>query len=55
MFLLYLSVYLAGLIRKMNLVFCRVMVKMTDLFNGNSWLWDRGKFMNRRYLMQVSS
>ncbi|XP_046842712.1 kinesin-like protein KIF28P [Xenia sp. Carnegie-2017] len=30
----------------------KVMVKMTDLLNGNSWLWDRGKFMNRRYLMQ---
>lgn len=33
----------------------RVMVKMTDLLNGNSWLWDRGKFMNRRYLMQVEN
>ena len=33
----------------------RVMVKMTDLLNGNSWLWDRGKFMNRRYLMQVKT
>ncbi|RDD47595.1 Kinesin-like protein KIF28P [Trichoplax sp. H2] len=30
----------------------KVMVKMKDLKNGNTWLWERGKFMNRRYLMQ---
>lgn len=37
--------------------FCvnRVMVKMKNLLNGNTWLWERGKFMNRRYLMQVCS
>ncbi|XP_064640023.1 kinesin-like protein KIF28 isoform X2 [Lineus longissimus] len=29
-----------------------VMVKMKNLLNGNTWLWERGKFMNRRYLMQ---
>ena len=31
----------------------RVMVKMKNLLNGNTWLWERGKFMNRRYLIQV--
>lgn len=31
----------------------KVMVKMKDLLNGNTWVWERGKFMNRRYLMQV--
>ncbi|XP_071172301.1 kinesin-like protein KIF28 isoform X6 [Mytilus edulis] len=30
----------------------RVMVKMKNLLNGNTWLWERGKFMNRRYLIQ---
>lgn len=30
----------------------KVMVKMKSLLNGNVWLWDRGKFMNRRFLMQ---
>ncbi|XP_023930292.1 kinesin-like protein KIF28P isoform X2 [Lingula anatina] len=30
----------------------RVMVKMKNLLNGNTWLWERGKFMNRRYLAQ---
>lgn len=25
---------------------------MKNLLNGNTWLWERGKFMNRRYLMQ---
>ncbi|XP_074645604.1 kinesin-like protein KIF28 isoform X2 [Tubulanus polymorphus] len=29
----------------------KVMVKMKNLLNGNTWLWERGKFMNRRYLM----
>ncbi|CAG5116350.1 unnamed protein product, partial [Candidula unifasciata] len=30
----------------------QVMVKMKDLLNGNTWLWEHGKFMNRRYLIQ---
>ncbi|KAK3605709.1 hypothetical protein CHS0354_013504 [Potamilus streckersoni] len=30
----------------------QVMVKMKNLLNGNTWLWERGKFMNRRYLIQ---
>lgn len=30
----------------------KVMVKMKNLLNGNTWLWERGKFMNRRYLIQ---
>lgn len=30
----------------------KVMVRMKNLLNGNVWLWDRGKFMNRRFLMQ---
>jgi len=25
---------------------------MKNLLNGNTWLWERGQFMNRRYLMQ---
>ena len=28
-------------------------MRMKSLLNGNVWLWDRGKFMNRRFLMQV--
>ena len=30
----------------------RVMIRMTHLQNMNSWYWDIGKLMNRRYLMQ---
>ncbi|XP_030831067.1 kinesin-like protein KIF28P isoform X3 [Strongylocentrotus purpuratus] len=30
----------------------KVMVKMTSLLNGNEWLWERGKFINRRYVIQ---
>ncbi|ELT99958.1 hypothetical protein CAPTEDRAFT_223727 [Capitella teleta] len=30
----------------------KVMVKMKNLLNGNTWLWERGKFMNRRFLVQ---
>ncbi|XP_064610352.1 kinesin-like protein KIF28 [Liolophura sinensis] len=30
----------------------KVMVKMKNLLNANTWLWERGKFMNRRYLIQ---
>ncbi|CAF0814643.1 unnamed protein product, partial [Brachionus calyciflorus] len=30
----------------------KVMVKMTNLQNMNVWLWDKGKLMNRKYLMQ---
>ncbi|XP_061187944.1 kinesin-like protein KIF28P [Saccostrea echinata] len=29
-----------------------VMVKMRNLENGNEWLWDRNKFINRKFLMQ---
>ncbi|XP_052232106.1 kinesin-like protein KIF28 isoform X2 [Dreissena polymorpha] len=29
-----------------------VTVKMKNLLNENTWLWERGKFMNRRYLIQ---
>ena len=28
------------------------MVRMTNLQNLNVWLWDRGKLLNRRFLMQ---
>nr|CAB3259099.1 kinesin-like protein KIF28P [Phallusia mammillata] len=28
------------------------MVKVRNLLNDNIWLWERGKFMNRRYMMQ---
>ena len=31
----------------------KVMVKMKSLSNGNEWLWDRAKFMDRRFLMQA--
>ncbi|XP_078336848.1 kinesin-like protein KIF28 isoform X14 [Crassostrea virginica] len=30
----------------------RVTVKMKNLLNGNTWLWERGKFITRRYLIQ---
>ena len=30
----------------------KVMVQVKDLASGNLWLWERGKFMNRRYIMQ---
>ncbi|XP_062501904.1 kinesin-like protein KIF28 isoform X2 [Corticium candelabrum] len=30
----------------------KVMVKMKNLMNSNVWLWDVGKFMNRRFLIQ---
>ncbi|CAH1778943.1 unnamed protein product [Owenia fusiformis] len=30
----------------------KVMVKMKNLLNGNTWLWDRAKFVNRRFMMQ---
>jgi len=29
-----------------------VMVKMKDLTNSNFWMWDRNKFINRKYKMQ---
>jgi len=29
------------------------MVKVKNLLNENVWMWERGKFMNRRYMMQV--
>ena len=28
------------------------MIRMTNLKNLNEWLWDQGKFMNRKYMMQ---
>lgn len=30
----------------------KVTVKMKNLLNGNTWLWERGKFITRRYLIQ---
>jgi len=30
----------------------KVMVKVKNLLNGNVWMWERGKFMNRRYMIQ---
>ncbi|XP_072169328.1 kinesin-like protein KIF28P [Diadema setosum] len=30
----------------------KVVVKMTSLLNGNEWMWERGKFINRRYVIQ---
>jgi len=29
-----------------------VHVKMKDLTNGNEWVWDKNKFINRKYIMQ---
>ncbi|XP_074659378.1 kinesin-like protein KIF28 isoform X2 [Tubulanus polymorphus] len=29
-----------------------VCVKVRNLENGNEWMWDRNKFINRKYLMQ---
>lgn len=31
----------------------KVMVRIKSLSNGNEWLWDRVKFMDRRFLMQA--
>lgn len=28
------------------------MVKMTNPKTGNEWMWDRNKFINRKFLMQ---
>jgi len=30
----------------------KVMVKVKNLLNNNVWMWERGKFMNRRYMIQ---
>ncbi|KAK3102002.1 hypothetical protein FSP39_008034, partial [Pinctada imbricata] len=30
----------------------QVMVKMRQLETGNEWMWDRNKFINRKFLMQ---
>jgi len=30
----------------------KVMVKVINLLNNNVWMWERGKFMNRRYIIQ---
>lgn len=30
----------------------KVMVKVRNLLNNNVWMWERGKFMNRRYMIQ---
>ena len=32
--------------------FLQVCVKMRDLKNKNEFLWERNKFINRKYLMQ---
>merc|ERR1712117_769112 len=29
-----------------------VMIKMTNLLNGNTWLWDRSTFTNRKFIME---
>ena len=31
----------------------KVLVRMKNLQNGNEWLWDRAKFMDRRFMMQA--
>lgn len=30
----------------------KLMVRVKNLQNDNVWLWERGKFINRRYIMQ---
>nr|XP_039265473.1 kinesin-like protein KIF28P isoform X1 [Styela clava] len=30
----------------------RVMVRVTNLLNKNVWMWERGQFINRRYMIQ---
>ena len=30
------------------------MVKMVNLLNSNSWLWDRSTFVNRKFIMEVN-
>merc|ERR1712212_1375911 len=30
----------------------KVVIQMKDLNTGNLWLWERDKFVNRRYMMQ---
>ena len=30
----------------------QVKVKMKNLANDNEWLWDKNKFINRKYIMQ---
>ena len=30
----------------------KVVIQMKDLNTGNLWMWERGKFMNRRFMMQ---
>uniref|UniRef100_H2ZMC6 Kinesin-like protein n=1 Tax=Ciona savignyi TaxID=51511 RepID=H2ZMC6_CIOSA len=30
----------------------KVMVQVKNLLNNNIWMWERGKFMNRRYMIQ---
>nr|XP_026689448.1 kinesin-like protein KIF28P isoform X4 [Ciona intestinalis] len=30
----------------------KVMVQVKNLLNNNIWMWERGKFMNRRYIIQ---
>ncbi|KAJ8302783.1 hypothetical protein KUTeg_019179 [Tegillarca granosa] len=47
-----LQIILGYLINALCLFYYRVMVKMKNLLNGNTWLWERGKFMNRKYLIQ---
>ncbi|XP_063722151.1 kinesin-like protein KIF28 [Symsagittifera roscoffensis] len=29
-----------------------VVVKMTNLLNGNTWLWERSQFINRKFIME---
>ena len=30
----------------------QIIVKMKNLANDNEWLWDKNKFINRKYIMQ---
>ena len=33
-------------------ILSQVKVKMKNLTNDNEWLWDKNKFINRKYIMQ---
>ncbi|XP_071824596.1 kinesin-like protein KIF28 isoform X3 [Apostichopus japonicus] len=45
-------VLISGAAQEGNNKETKVTVKMKNLLNGNTWLWDRGKFINRRYVVQ---
>lgn len=45
-------ILIAGAVQESGSKETKVVVKMKNLLNDNVWLWERGKFLNRRFLMQ---